>query len=449
GRGAEIFSGSNFDVQKSHNCGKSANMNCGQNVDTNSHLSPLTSYCSYLTSHHSGITLIALIITIVIMLILAGITINLTLGENGIFQKAKLAKSEYEVASIKEHIALEVGNIAISNGTNEDVLVLLGKNGELLYEDEENDKKVTAINIKGVRVEVSELYDKDVINKYKDVNQGDFINYDAGDWSESQIQNLKNLGLYAEDITTGFTTNVYNSYTFQGFTYRDNVNAANSRYRHALKSRNASLIQTANYSGISLYNGGWRVRNNPKQDGYIELISAGAPELYTYNFDGEDNGQDNKPYGSYISDYVLSGGTKNGEYLEQFGIEKNGRQLDMYENSFSEKDSAHVFSLDEYNKDKVNITNNINFNYWFHYLGTTVRGRDAMATEPGGRIILTYDGSGNNQQFRGIRVILSLKNNIEVEFDDDGVVYKDGETSIYDATNDGEVNNTGAWQIQN
>ena len=45
-----------------------------------------------------GITLIALVITIVVMLILAVVTINLTLGNNGIFQRAKTAKEQYQNA---------------------------------------------------------------------------------------------------------------------------------------------------------------------------------------------------------------------------------------------------------------------------------------------------------------------------------------------------------------
>lgn len=36
----------------------------------------------------NGITLIALIITVIVMLILAGVAINLTVGDNGIFKKS-------------------------------------------------------------------------------------------------------------------------------------------------------------------------------------------------------------------------------------------------------------------------------------------------------------------------------------------------------------------------
>ena len=46
-------------------------------------------------NRQKGITLIALVITIVILIILAGVAINLTVGENGIFNKAKFAKEKY------------------------------------------------------------------------------------------------------------------------------------------------------------------------------------------------------------------------------------------------------------------------------------------------------------------------------------------------------------------
>jgi len=44
---------------------------------------------------NKGITLIALVITVIILIILAGVAINLTIGENGIFSKAKYARDKY------------------------------------------------------------------------------------------------------------------------------------------------------------------------------------------------------------------------------------------------------------------------------------------------------------------------------------------------------------------
>ena len=48
----------------------------------------------------NGITLIALVVTIVVLLILAGVSIRLVLSDNGIISKAKQAKLQTE----KEHV---------------------------------------------------------------------------------------------------------------------------------------------------------------------------------------------------------------------------------------------------------------------------------------------------------------------------------------------------------
>ena len=44
-----------------------------------------------------GITLIALVVTIVVLLILAGITISLVFGSNGVIQKAQDSKEQTEI----------------------------------------------------------------------------------------------------------------------------------------------------------------------------------------------------------------------------------------------------------------------------------------------------------------------------------------------------------------
>ena len=55
---------------------------------------------------NKGITLIALVITIIIMLILASVTIATLTGENGIITKATEAKKETEKAAIEEQLRL-------------------------------------------------------------------------------------------------------------------------------------------------------------------------------------------------------------------------------------------------------------------------------------------------------------------------------------------------------
>ena len=55
----------------------------------------------------NGITLVALVITIIVLLILAGITINLTVGQRGILTRAQEAGRNYQEAAKKEDEDLE------------------------------------------------------------------------------------------------------------------------------------------------------------------------------------------------------------------------------------------------------------------------------------------------------------------------------------------------------
>ena len=59
----------------------------------------------------NGITLIALVITIIIMLLLAAIAIQLTLGENGLISKANQSKIEQEKSELYDDAKLEYLNL--------------------------------------------------------------------------------------------------------------------------------------------------------------------------------------------------------------------------------------------------------------------------------------------------------------------------------------------------
>ena len=61
---------------------------------------------AFLEAKQNGITLIALVITIIVLLILAGITIAALSGENGVLNNASLAKLSTEFAGYKEEVDL-------------------------------------------------------------------------------------------------------------------------------------------------------------------------------------------------------------------------------------------------------------------------------------------------------------------------------------------------------
>ena len=78
------------------------------------------------TKENKAITLVALVITIIILLLLAGIAIASLGGENGIFKKVKLGKERYAISEAKEKLELEITNLQIEQQ---------GKGEELKKED--------------------------------------------------------------------------------------------------------------------------------------------------------------------------------------------------------------------------------------------------------------------------------------------------------------------------
>ena len=52
-----------------------------------------------------GITLIALVVSIIIILIIASVAISLTVGNNGIITRTESAVREYEISAKKEKLS--------------------------------------------------------------------------------------------------------------------------------------------------------------------------------------------------------------------------------------------------------------------------------------------------------------------------------------------------------
>ena len=71
-------------------------------------------------NYNTGITLIALVITIIVLLILAGISISMITGENGILQKTTEAKTQTEIGQEKEIVALAYSSALAKKAGNGD-----------------------------------------------------------------------------------------------------------------------------------------------------------------------------------------------------------------------------------------------------------------------------------------------------------------------------------------
>lgn len=63
--------------------------------------------------NNKGITLVALVITIIILLIIAGISIGVLSGNNGLLSRAKMSKTLTQIANAKEEVNLAISELVI------------------------------------------------------------------------------------------------------------------------------------------------------------------------------------------------------------------------------------------------------------------------------------------------------------------------------------------------
>ena len=130
------------------------------------------------TNIESGITLIALVVTIIVLLLLAGISIQMLTGDNGILKRAAEAKKETEIQQIIENARIDIINTQLSKQSgvitdNELEEILTSKYGTLSTEEENIvDKTLTTTDGK-YKIPVSKIYDQ-VISQG---NQADLARY--------------------------------------------------------------------------------------------------------------------------------------------------------------------------------------------------------------------------------------------------------------------------------
>ena len=69
-------------------------------------------------NNQRGITLIALVITIIIIIILSTVAISFLFGENGLITQAQRAKLEHEIATARETLTMVLGDAFVEKKTN-------------------------------------------------------------------------------------------------------------------------------------------------------------------------------------------------------------------------------------------------------------------------------------------------------------------------------------------
>lgn len=132
-----------------------------------------------------GITLIALVVTIVVLLILAGITINYVMGDNGVLNKAKVAKDETRAGAVQEERdmwkSLSQANKYLSGSQTESLSQLLDRlvsSGRLTQEEREQVEETGEVTI-GTRTIVFGKPGKTLIDAFRagEIKVGDYVDY--------------------------------------------------------------------------------------------------------------------------------------------------------------------------------------------------------------------------------------------------------------------------------
>ena len=161
-----------------------------------------------------GITLIALVVTIVVLLILAGVTISLLLDENGIIAKSKDARNANRAEAIKEEITLwKADKFAADNGAGshesmDDFLARLKTRGLISDEDIATIKDTRKLQV-GKETIVFPSDAKTLVQAFKDneIKVGDYLNYND----------------YVDETKTCTTTTNENGWADQKYTATKNT----------------------------------------------------------------------------------------------------------------------------------------------------------------------------------------------------------------------------------
>ena len=132
----------------------------------------------------NAITLIALVVTIVVLLILAGVSINLIVDENGIIQKSRDARNASRAGTIRDEISLwEAEKFASDNGAGshesmDDFLTRLKERGLISEDDIQTIKDTRELQVGKETIKFPSDA-KTLVQAFRDgeIQVGDYLNY--------------------------------------------------------------------------------------------------------------------------------------------------------------------------------------------------------------------------------------------------------------------------------
>ena len=246
-----------------------------------------------------GITLIALVVTIIVLLILAGVALSLTVGDNGLFRRAEQATNTWRNAETNEQLAMEEVSDWMDgylNGDGEDNALkeITGNETENTITQDKLGNPITipagfkVVNpeddvTKGIIIE-----DVSAPGKTSDTKGSQFVWIPVGDVYTSADHTEENkvtitLGRYS--FASDGTPSHYSDSSYR----EDTAESHNSKYGNAIAKDINDFIEKANSSGgyyIGRYEAGDATATSSERTGSSSdtnpLVSKSG--VYPYNY---------------------------------------------------------------------------------------------------------------------------------------------------------------------
>ncbi len=367
-----------------------------------------------------GITLIALVITIIVLLILAGVAIATLTGDNGVLTKAVSAKEKTERAEVIENAKLDIIGIQSDKDgklTTGDLKGVLDKYFKDVPEE------ITAENIATLelatkdgkhKIKVSEIYNgklveaaksKTIADLYDGVNNpsdagyketgmhiGDYVDYTAGSWSEAKAAPTSENPFEFGGYTAGQSrdTNAAGSYTYTD----GDITYGEGKYE------------------------GWRIWDISEDKQTMTLISAGCPEIYYH------------PYGTnyaYNTEKILTGETTGtideskpstprvwNDYINTAKYANSARamkksDLDVWYGKYIDNSITDSWDIDSFPQNADNKLISTVENGYYYWLSSAYYDSIVYFVDPGHRFV---DNDGIDGAF-GVRLLVSLTSEVK------------------------------------
>ena len=146
-----------------------------------------------------GITLIALVVTIVVLLILAGVSLNLVIGNNGIITKAGETKTAQSHAQVRDAIMLAYGEYQVNmyaSSSQQTFLEFLQSKG---YTDENG--TVNVETLLGKKLNLGNGSNDTDVYKVEEVDDNYELNYYEKDGTKTKLDTIAPVGTGDGKIT--------------------------------------------------------------------------------------------------------------------------------------------------------------------------------------------------------------------------------------------------------